>query len=368
MKLRYKILNGILAVIGITIVLIAFTLSYNSDCGPVPVAEEGADLMRANLLLCYGPVDVIEFAEVAVPTPAADEVLVKVISASVNPLDWHFMRGSPYIMRLMSGIGAPHSAGMGVDFAGTVAAVGSNVDKFKVGDEVFGGRDGAYAEYVLVNQNHAIVLKPANVSFDQAATLPIAGVTAVQALRVGDIKPGQKVLINGASGGVGIFAVQIAKSLGAEVTGVNSTRNIDLVRSLGADHMIDYKKTDYTDADVQYDVIIDMVGNHSPLENSRMLTPTGTLVIVGGQKGNWLGPLMGPIKALIASKFVDQTLHILLADLTSEDLSYLADLMSDGKLKAVIERSYSLSEVGAAIEHSEEGHVRGKLIVAVTPQ
>jgi NADPH:quinone reductase-like Zn-dependent oxidoreductase len=253
---------------------------------------------------------------------------------------------------------------LGVDFAGTVEAVGSNVRRFKPGDDVFGGKTGAFAEYVIVSENAALAIKPADVSFEQAASVPIAAVTALQALRdLGELEQGQKVLINGASGGVGTFAVQIAKSFGAEVTGVCSTRNVEMVRSIGADHVFDYTKEDYTESGQQYDLIIDMVGNHSLLENRRVLKPEGTFVIVGGGKGNWLGPMMTPIKALMLSPFVDQEFVMVLAELNKEDLAILGDLMQAGKVTPVIDRRYGLSEVPAAIRYSEEGHARGKIII-----
>jgi NADPH:quinone reductase-like Zn-dependent oxidoreductase len=253
---------------------------------------------------------------------------------------------------------------MGVDFAGTVEAVGKNVTQFKPGDEVFGGRSGAFAEYIIVPDDRAMALKPSNATFEQAASMPIAAITALQALRnKGQLKPGQKVLINGASGGVGTFAVQIAKSFGAEVTGVCSTRNVEMVRSIGADHVVDYTKEDYTESGQQYDLIIDNVGNHSLLANRRVLNPDGIFVIIGGPKGNWLAPLMNPIKALMLSPFVGQEFVMLLAKMDKDDLTILGNLMEAGKVTAVIDRRYRLSEVPAAIRYSEEGHARGKIVI-----
>jgi len=364
MKLRYKVAGGILIFMAVAISSLALVLSHNSACGPVPAVADETELMKAIVYRCYGSPDVLEFADVEKPTPADDEVLVKVVAASVNPLDWHYMRGSPYIMRLGSGLGAPNRTSMGVDFAGTIEAVGKNVKRFKPGDEVFGGRSGAFAEYVVVPEDRALVLKPANMTFEQAASVPIAAITALQALRdKGKIESGQKVLINGASGGVGTFAVQIAKSFGAEVTGVCSTRNLEMVRSIGADHVIDYKKEDYTESGKRYDLIIDMVGNHGLLANRKVLEPDGILVLVGGAKGNWLAPLMGPIKALVLSPFVDQKLVMILAQLRKDDLAILGNLMQAGKLTPVIDRRYRLSEVPAAIRYSEKGHARGKIII-----
>ncbi len=364
MKLRYKVAGGILILLAVAISSLALVLSHNSACGPAPAVADGTELMKAIVYRCYGSPDVLEFEDVEKPTPADDEVLVKVHAASVNPLDWHYMRGSPYIMRLASGLGAPKDSRMGVDFAGTVEAVGNNVTRFKPGDEVFGGRGGAFAEYVTVPEDRALALKPANMTFAQAASVPIAGVTALQALRdKGKLQPGQKVLINGASGGVGTFAVQIAKSFGAEVTGVCSTRNVEMVRSIGADHVIDYTQEDYTESGRRYDLIIDNVGNHSLLANRRVLSPNGIFVIVGGPKGNWLGPLMSPVKALMLSPFVGQEFVMILAQLRKDDLAILGDLMQEGKVTPVINSRYRLSEVSMAIRHSEEGHARGKIII-----
>ncbi len=364
MKLRYKIAGGILIFLGVAISSLALVLSHNSSREPAPTVFDETELMKAIVYRCYGSPDVLEFEDVKKPTPADDEVLVKVVAASVNPLDWHFMRGTPYLLRLMSGLGAPDETSLGVDFAGTVEAVGSNVKRFKPGDEVFGGGNGAFAEYLTVGEDQALAIKPANLSFGQAASVPIAALTALQALRdTGKLEPGQKVLINGASGGVGTFAVQIAKSFGAEVTGVCSTRNVEMVRSIGADHVFDYTKEDYTESGKRYDLIIDMVGNHSLSANRRVLTPEGIFVIVGGSKGNWLAPLMGPIKALMLSPFVGQEFVMILAKLSQEDLAILGEFMQAGFVTPVIDRSFQLSEVPAALRYSEEGHAQGKIII-----
>ena len=350
--------------LAVAISSLALVLSHTSACGPAPAVSDETELMKAIVYRCYGSPDVLEFEDVEKPTPADNEVLVKVHAASVNPLDWHYMRGSPYLMRLGTGLGAPKDSRLGVDFAGTVEAVGKNVTRFKPGDEVFGGRSGAFAEYVIVPDDRALALKPSNVTFEQAASAPIAAITALQALRdKGQLKPGQKVLINGASGGVGTFAVQIAKSFGAEVTGVCSTRNVEMVRSIGADHVVDYTKEDYTESGQLYDLIIDNVGNHSLLANRRVLNPDGIFVIIGGPKGNWLAPLMNPIKALMLSPFVGQEFVMLLAKMDKDDLTILGNLMEAGKVTAVIDRRYRLSEVPAAIRYSEEGHARGKIVI-----
>ena len=341
-------------------------LSHDSECSPAPSITGDAERMKAIFYSCYGSADVLKLVDVEKPVPAADEILVKVRAASVNPLDWHYMRGEPYLMRLGSGLGKPEDTRLGVDFAGTVEAVGINVTRFKPGDGVFGGKTGAFGEYVTVNEDRAVALKPDNVTFEQAASVPIAALTALQALRdTGHIKAGQKVLINGASGGVGTFAVQIAKAFGAEVTGVCSTRNVDMVRSIGADHVIDYTREDYTKSSQQYDIIVDNVGNRSLLENRDVMTPGGILVIIGGPKGNWIKPLIRPVQAMILSPFLDQEFGMMLAKLKKEDLAFVGDLMKDGKVTPVIDRRYPLNEVPEAIRYSEKGHASGKIIIEV---
>ncbi len=366
MKLRNRIAVGILGVIAVAIVSLGLVLSYTADCPPAPVESGGTETMKAVTYRCYGPPDVLEYGDVEKPVPGDDEVLVKVQAAGVNPLDWHYMRGSPYFMRLSSGIGAPKDTRMGVDFAGTVEAVGANVSRFKIGDDVFGGRNGAFAEYLVIPEDRALALKPSNVSFEQAAAVPIAAITALQALRdKGGLEPGQKVLINGASGGVGTFAVQIAKAMGAEVSGVCSTRNVEMVRSIGADHVFDYKKENYTESDEVFDLIVDMISNHSLSANRSVLLEDGRLVIVGGAKGDWFAPLLRPIGALLQGPFVDQQVITLLARLEQDDLKVLADMMQGGKLTPVLDRTYPLSDIAEAIRYSEEGRARGKIIVSI---
>src|SRR5213082_3004057 len=270
-------------------------------------------------------------------------------------------------MRAMGvGLRKPKDTRLGVDFAGTVEAVGKNVTQFKPGDEVFGGRDGAFAEYVCPRADRAVTLKPANITFEQAASVNIAGITALQAVRdKGKVQPGQKVLINGASGGVGTFAVQIAKSFGADVTGVCSTRNLDLVRSLGADHVINYTKEDFTKSAQRYDVILDNVANRSLSECRGVLNPEGRYVLIGGggvNESRWIGPgLIHAFKAMFLSKFVSQKMGMMLAELNQKDLTALADLMQSGKVTPVIDRTYTLSELPQAIEYLEQGHARGKV-------
>ncbi len=332
--------------------------------------ETGEPHMKAVVYNRYGSPDVLEIRDVKKPVPDDDEVLIKVRAASVNPLDWHFIEGTPYIMRAMGvGLRKPKVPRLGVDMAGQVEAVGKNVTQFKPGDEVFGGKTGAFAEYVCARADRAIVLKPPNLTFEQAASVPIAAITALQGLRdKGHVKPGQKVLINGASGGVGTFAVQIAKSLGAEVTGVCSTRNLDLVRSLGADHLIDYTKEDFTKGNERYDVILDNVGNQPLSGFRRALKPNGICVMIGGggpNDGGLIGPMARPIQALLLSPFISQKMSMFFAELTKADLIVLGNLMQAGKVTPVIDRTYQLSQVPEAIRYLEKGHARGKVVIIV---
>src|SRR5213082_3442092 len=353
----------VLFILAFLFVFVAYWRSTN-DCDQLTAAQ--GDKMKAIVYCDYGLAN-LKLADIAKPTPTDDQVLVKVHAASVNPLDWHFIEGTPYIMRAMGvGLRKPKDTRLGVDFAGTVEAVGKNVTKFKPGDEVFGGRTGAFAEYVCVRESRAVALKPANITFEQAASVNIAGITALQAIRdKGKVQTGQKVLINGASGGVGTFAVQIARSFGADVTGVCSTRNLDMVRSLGADHVIDYTKEDFTKGDQRYDVILDNVANHSLSECRRVLNPDGKYVLIGGggvNEGRWLGPgLTHALNAMFLSKFVSQKMGMMLAELNQKDLTALADLMQSGKVTPVIDRTYTLSELPQAIEYLEQGHARGKV-------
>jgi NADPH:quinone reductase-like Zn-dependent oxidoreductase len=367
MTLRYKALGIVLMLVAVVLFSLGLALSHDSACGQAPLVPNNAQLMKAIVYRCYGSPDVLKFEDIEKPTAGDDQVLVKVRAASVNPLDWHYMRGTPYIVRMDSGLGKPEDPRLGVDFAGTVEAVGKNVKRFKPGDEVFGGKFGAFAEYVSVREDRALVLKPANVTFEEAASVPIAAITALQGLRdKGRIQPGQKVLINGASGGVGTFAVQIAKSFGAEVTGVCSTRNVNMVRSIGADHVVDYTQEDFTRGGQRYDLILDTVGNHSLLEYRQVLNPKGVFVIVGGpNNGQWIGPMATPIKALMLSPFVSQKFAPLLAELNKEDLTILRDLMQAGKMTPVIDRRYRLNEVPAAIRYLEQGHARGKVVITL---
>ena len=366
MRIIKKILKGLLALIVVAVAALAVTISYTADCIPPPDVAAGVDTMQAVVSRCYGGPEALEYLTVERPRPGPDDVLVKVRSAAVNPLDYHYMRGSPYLLRLLAGIGRPDDQRMGVDFSGVVAEVGSNVTKFAVGDAVFGGRSGAFAEYLLLPEDRAITHKPDEIGFDEAAAIGIAGVTALQALRDGgQLQAGQTVLINGASGGVGTYAVQIAKALGAEVHGVCSTRNVAMVRSLGADHVIDYKNENYTDSDNQYDLIVDMVGSQSLTANRRVLKSDGRMVIIGGAKGNWIAPLWTPMKAGLLSPFVDEEIFSMTAQLRSEDLEYLAGLMTNGKLTTQIDRHFPLAETAEALRYLETKRARGKVIIAV---
>jgi NADPH:quinone reductase-like Zn-dependent oxidoreductase len=333
---------------------------------PAPAA---APRMKAIVYHEFGSPDVLRLEELEKPVPNDNQLLIKVRAVSVNPLDWHFMEGTPYIGRpLAFGFLKPEVQRLGVDYAGTVETVGKNVTEFKPGDEVYGNKFGAFAEYVVATDK-AMALKPANLTFEQAASVPVAAITALQALRdTGKIQPGQKVLINGASGGVGTFAVQIAKTFGADVTGVCSGRNAELVRSLGADHVIDYTKEDFTKGAEHYDLILDNVGNQ-PLSGFRhVLNPKGMYIMIGGggvKDDAWFGVVVRPIKGLLISKFVSQRMVPMLADMNRKDLTVLADLIQAGKVKTIIDKTYTFSHLPDALRYLEEGHARGKVVVTV---
>lgn len=322
--------------------------------------------MRAIQYTEYGAPDVLQFTEVERPAPGNDEVLLRIRAASVNPLDWHFMRGTPYIVRAMAGLRKPRFTRLGADVSGQVEAVGEAVTRFRAGDEVFGSCNGAFAEYVCASEK-TLVMKPANVTFQQAAAVPVAAISALQGLRdKGRIRRGQKVLINGAAGGVGTFAVQIARTFGADVTGVCSTRNVDMVRSIGAGQVIDYTREDFTRGGIRYHIIFDTVGNHSLTEYTRALTPDGTLVLVGGRDdGNWLSPFPGLAKAVTMSWFVKQHLRPFLAQVTRDDLMVVREFLASGTIVPVIDRSYPLRDVPEAIRYLEEGHARGKVVISM---
>ena len=316
----------------------------------------------------YGGPEVLKVEEIEKPVPTDNQVLVRVRAASVNPLDLT-IRG-PFLLRPLFGLRKPKDARLGVDYSGTVEAVGKNVTNFKPGDEVFGGKNGAIAEYVCVLADRAVVLKPANMTFEQAASVPVAAITALQGLRdKGHIQSGQKVLINGASGGVGTFAVQIAKSFGTEVTGVCSTRNVDLVQSIGADHVIDYTKEDFTKTDQRYDLIYDLVGNHSFSERRSILNPNGICVMAGIGGAGWHDDfgmrLLGELNAYLRSRFVSQKFIAYIAQFNKADMSILADLMQTGKMTPVIDKTYKLNETADALRYLETGHARGKVVISL---
>jgi len=320
--------------------------------------------MKAAIYRRYGPPDVVQIDDVEKPVPRDNEVLIKVCAASVNPIDWHLIRGMPYMLRIAAGLRKPKMTRLGSDVAGEVEAVGRTVTQFKPGDPVFGLCRGTLAEYVCVSES-ALARKPDNLTFEQAASVPLASLTALQAC--GDeeeIQPWQKVLINGAAGGVGTFAVQIAKSFGAHVTGVCSTRNVEMVRSIGADQVIDYTQEDFTQGWQHYDLILDCVGNHSLSACRSVLTPKGKYIMVGGPAGQWMIRLLGRvIKALVLSWFVQQKLTMMITKASKENLIMMCELMETRKVRPVIDRRYTLSEVPEAIRYLEEGHARGKVVI-----
>ncbi|MGB3050633.1 MAG: NAD(P)-dependent alcohol dehydrogenase [Polyangiales bacterium] len=323
--------------------------------------------MKAIVQDTYGSADVLELRDIDRPEVGDDEVLVRVHAAGVDPGVWHLMTGLPYLIRIAGyGFRAPKSPVRGNDLAGRVEAVGKNVTEFQAGDEVFGNSDGTFAEYASAKANK-LALKPTNISVEQAAAVPTSALTALQGLRDhGEVQPGQRVLIVGASGGIGTFAVQLAKAFGAEVTGVCSTTKVDMVRSLGADHVIDYVRDDFEQMPQRYDVILDMAGNRSLSTLRRALTPEGTLVIVGGEEGGrWLGGTDRQIRALLLSPFVRQRLRTFIAKEGAEDLLVLKELIESGKVTPVIDRTYELREAPDAIRYLDEGHARGKLVLSV---
>lgn len=329
--------------------------------------------MKAAVYTRYGPPDVLQIGDIEKPVPKEDEVLIKVRAASVNPYDWHFMRGLPYPLRIIAGLRKPKNQRLGVDVAGQVEAVGRNVTHFKPGDEVFGAGRGSFAEYVCASESK-VALKPANLTFEQVASVPIAGLTALQGLRRGGLaEEGQtqsahKVLINGAAGGVGTFAVQIAKSFGAEVTGVCSTEKVEIVRSLGADHVTDYTKENFTKSDQHYDLILDCAGSQSLSVFRSILTPRGNYIMVGAADGGgrWgIGMMARLLAAMALSWFGSKKLAMVGAKITREDLATLGKLMKTGKITPVVDRRCSLRELPEAIRYVETGHARGKSVIVV---
>lgn len=324
--------------------------------------------MQAVVYHRYGSPDVLEVQEIPRPIPTEEQVLVRVHAASVNPYDWHFLRGAPSFVRLFTGMGKPKSPRLGADVAGIVEVVGARVAQFKPGDFVFGTAKGSFAEYACALASQ-LAVKPQEISFEQAACLPIAGITALQGLRdKAKVQTRQTVLINGAAGGVGTFAVQIAKSLGARVTGVCSTKNLELLRSIGADEVIDYTHEDLARPGQQYDLLFDLVGNRPLADCLRVLRPHGTYIACGGggpDRGSW-DMLAGLILNAVQSPFVSQKMPGLLAKINSQDLATLADLVRRGNVVPVVDRTYSLGETAAAVRHVESGHARGKVVIAVT--
>jgi NADPH:quinone reductase-like Zn-dependent oxidoreductase len=367
LKWTLRVILAVVLLAGIMI-FIAYWRSTN-DCERYSVAP--ANPMKAVVHCEYGTPEVLEVKEIEKPTPDDLQLLVHVRAASVNPLDGHMMRGMLLARLMGSGLRKPKDTRIGVDYSGVVEAVGKNVSQYKVGDEVFGGRNGALAQYICPRADRGVALKPANLTFEEAGSIAVAGITALQGLRdVGHVQAGQKVLVNGASGGVGTFAVQIAKAMGAEVTGVCSTRNVDLVKSIGADHVIDYTKEDFTKGDQRYDVIFDNVQNHSFSERRRVLTPNGICVLAGIGGAGWHADtgthIARSFSTPMMSKFTSQKFKFFIAELNHNDLAYLADLMQSGKLKPVIDRTYkSLSETPQALAYLEEGHARGKVVITV---
>jgi len=366
MKLVKRIFKWTAAVILLVLIdwfFIAYWTSTN-DCDRYATTPNNP--MKAIVYCEYGPPEVLQLKEIEKPAPADNEVLVRVRAAGTNPLDgMHTGRA-----RIVSGLRKPKLTRLGTDFAGVVEAVGKNVTAFKPGEEVFGAKTGAFAEYVCVREDRAIVLKPANVTFEEAGGTAIAAITALQGLRdKGKLQAGQKVLVNGASGGVGTFAVQIAKAYGAEVTGVCSGRNVDLVKSIGADHVIDYTKEDFTKTDQRYDLIYDLVSNHSFAERRQILNPNGICVIAGAGGSGWhegiLRRMAGTLYAYVRSRFTGQKFLAYLAMLNKKDMTELAELMQSGKVKPVIDRTYKLDDLAAAERYLQEGHARGKVVVTV---
>jgi NADPH:quinone reductase-like Zn-dependent oxidoreductase len=334
-----------------------------------PSILTGDETMMAIAYREYGGPDVVHVETVSKPLPADHQVLIRVVAAAANPLDWHSVRGDPYLFRVIElGLTKPVDPRVGADVAGVVEAVGKDVKQFKPGDEVFGVAPGAFAEYAVASQRR-IALKPANLTFAQAAAIPVAAMTALQGLRdKGRIRAGQKVLINGASGGVGTFAIQIAKSYGAEVTAVCSTRNVEMVRALGADHVIDYTREDFANSPERFDVILDNVGTQPVSAFTRVAKPEGVVVLIGGggvEDGGLLGAMMQPIKAQLLAPFAKQELVFMLADVSTADLTVMKELTEAGKVTPIIDRTYPLSAAAEAIRYLEAGRARGKVIVSV---
>jgi NADPH:quinone reductase-like Zn-dependent oxidoreductase len=320
--------------------------------------------MKAVIRREYGSPERLSFEELPTPELGENDVLIDAHASSVNPYDWHMLRGEPYLLRMSEGLRRPKRVGLGIDVAGTVTAVGEKVTRFKPGDDVFGFGRGCFAECVAASEAR-LARKPDAMSFEAGATLACAGITALQALRKGGVKAGKTVLVNGAAGGVGTFVVQIAKSLGANVTGVCSTGNAEFVRSLGAEKVVDYTVDDFSRSGERYDVVLDLIGNRSLHALRRVLAPRGTLVVAGGAKGKWFRPLAMIFKALVVSPFVRQQLTVVMANVTPEDLTELSALIVAGTITPAIGRTYSLGEASEAVGYVEGGHAKGKVIIKI---
>ena len=367
LKWTLRLILAVVLLAGIMI-FIAYWRSTN-DCERYSVAP--ANPMKAVVHCEYGTPDVLEVKEIEKPTPDDMQLLVRVRAASVNPLDGHMMRGMLLARLMGNGLRKPKDTRIGVDYSGVVEAVGKNVTQYKIGDEVFGGRNGALAQYICARADRGVALKPANITFEEAAGIPVAAITALQGLRdIGHVQAGQKVLVNGASGGVGTFAVQLAKAMGAQVAGVCSTRNVELVKSIGADQVIDYTKENFTEGKQQYDVIFDNVQNHSFAKRRQVLTQNGICVLAGIGGAGWHADsgthIARSFTTPLMSKFTDQKFKFFIAELNHNDLAYVADLIQSGKVKPIIDRTYkSLSEAPQALTYLEGGHARGKVVITV---
>ena len=323
--------------------------------------------MKAAIFTRYGSPDVIELRDVETPVPKDDEVRIDIRAASVNALDCHSVRGTPLVVRLMMGLRAPKVTRLGVDVAGIVAAVGASVTTFEPGDAIFGNARGSFAESTCAPAS-ALVAIPAGVTFEQAASLPVASFTALQALRKGNIAAGRRVLVNGAAGGVGTFAVQLAKAFGAHVTGVTHTRNLELVRSIGADVVMDYVREDFTSGGERYDVIIDCHATHGLLRCRRALNPHGSYLVIGSPLGSLMQLLGTVLKCTVLSAVGNRKLLLMMAKRNTADLATVMELVKDGKVRPAIDRRYRLDEIRDAIAYVTEGHARGKVVVVMEPR
>jgi NADPH:quinone reductase-like Zn-dependent oxidoreductase len=333
---------------------------------PIRIPQSAVRNMKAIVHHAYGSADVLRLEDVPIPVPEAGEVVIRVRAASVNPLDWHFMRGLPYFVRIMTGLRRPKSPRLGVDVAGEVEVVGRGVTRLKPGDEVFGACRGAFAEYAAARESR-LAVKPKQITFEQAASVPIAAGTALHALRdAARLQPGHSVLINGAAGGVGTFAVQIARAFGGEVAGVCSSKNADMVRAIGAERVIDYTTDDFTKSGGRYQVIVDCIGNHPMSAIRRVLTPDGTYVGVGAPAGRWMvGALAQAVAARAVSAFSRQTLTSILGSASAADFTVIAELIASGRVTPVIDSRHGLREVAAALGYLESGHARGKVVIVL---